>query len=286
MIYFTDAARADISIVDDGLNKILRKGDELGGNEITIANYTTSEDKFDIFYAQNEAGKLQAYSLTGKLAFDVPETMTNNITISNNSYYSGLNFAQGTDIADLTFTRTNDGLLVSGGTLGEYTITISGFNYLAADVTTNVNTLAVNGESIGTIAEQLIDYEISGDYEKPAGNLYHERITVADSTNAVISGLDGNDRLDLNGVNSRTWSEYDKDKLVVTDTTNSITVTITDYFSAEHQYYPEEGELNVTLDYANTLYEFTSFTEIIGGNYGSKCKLCKSKQRFKSDYIC
>ena len=269
-IYFTDVNRSQLNISANGTNLVIGKGDLQDGNYVTIANYiATSENKFNTYYALNEAGIQQAYNVTGKVAFEVPETLENNITIDNsNGFYNGLNFAHGTNISELTFTRTADNVLqVSGGALGVYTITVSNFDYEAEDVTTNINTLTANGEGTSTIAEKLINYEISDNYYKPVTNLYHEAITVANDATVAISGLDGNDTLTLNGKNSRTWSTTDKDILVITDTTNNKTVTVTDYFTANanHAYYPETGELNVILNDTVNAYSCTSFAEIITG---------------------
>jgi len=160
-------------------------------------------------------------------------------------------------VDNLSFTKSGNDLVIEGefdGTPFEYTITNYDFSSLSYNNLFKGETEAVELDTI--TAGYQIGYTASSSFTKSdLGNTsYNWDITVANGTDAEhyttisISGLGAADTLHLDGTKSKTWTEADKDKLVVRDNTNFKNVTITDYFTnTTKAYYEPLGILDVIL---------------------------------------
>ena len=169
-------------------------------------------------------------------------------------------------VESLDFTRLGNDLKITGqlGGVGfEYTITDFDFSSSTYDDLFKGATDAVELDTI-TNGYQ-INYTADSDFTKSA---YNWNIYVANGATISVSGLGNGDTLNLDSecIKSKTWSEEDKNKLVVTDDTNNISVTITDYFSNPvNDYYPPLGDLDVTLAWDTPYVPGNGFTESIHG---------------------
>ena len=169
-------------------------------------------------------------------------------------------------VESLDFTRLGNDLKITGqlGGVGfEYTITDFDFSSSTYDDLFKGATDAVELDTI-TNGYQ-INYTADSDFTKSA---YNWNIYVANGATISVSGLGNGDTLNLDSecIKSKTWSEEDKNKLVVTDDTNNISVTITDYFSNPvNDYYPPSGNLDVTLVWDTPYVPGNGFTESIHG---------------------
>ena len=173
-------------------------------------------------------------------------------------------------VESLVFTRMGNDLKITGQLDEvdfEYTITNFDFSSSTYD---KLYSGASEAVGLNTITDGYqINYTADSDFAKSA---YNWNITVADGADAEhyttisVSGLGAGDTLCLDGTKSKTWSDDDKNKLVVTDDTGFKHVTITDYFSNPvNAYYPPSGNLDVTLACNTPYVPGNGFTEYIHG---------------------